>query len=65
MLKSIIKNKITVCMNEHGLLGRSQHGFCKKKSCLTGLLGLSEGIYKRKDKREPGMYFVWIYAIDY
>ncbi|CAM5105426.1 unnamed protein product [Natator depressus] len=35
------------------MLGKSQHGFCKGKSCLTNLLEFFEGVNKHTDKDDP------------
>ncbi|CAM5098212.1 unnamed protein product [Eretmochelys imbricata] len=45
-LKPIVKNRIVRHIDEHNLLGKSQHGFCKGKSCLTNLLEFFEGVTK-------------------
>ncbi|KAG6940840.1 hypothetical protein G0U57_011320 [Chelydra serpentina] len=52
LVETIVKNKI-VRHIEHKLLGKSQHGFCKGKSCLTNLLEFFEGVNKHVDKGDP------------
>uniref|UniRef100_A0A8C3IBY2 Reverse transcriptase domain-containing protein n=1 Tax=Chrysemys picta bellii TaxID=8478 RepID=A0A8C3IBY2_CHRPI len=53
LVETIVKNKIARHLEEHKLLGKSQHGFCKGKSCLTNLLEFFEGINKYVDKWDP------------
>uniref|UniRef100_K7F105 Reverse transcriptase domain-containing protein n=1 Tax=Pelodiscus sinensis TaxID=13735 RepID=K7F105_PELSI len=53
LVKIIVKNKIVKHVEEHNLLDKSQHGFCKGKSCLTNLLEFFEGINKHADKGDP------------
>ncbi|KAG6933041.1 hypothetical protein G0U57_020115, partial [Chelydra serpentina] len=53
VVETIVKNKIVRHIEEHKLLGKSQHGFCKGKSCLTNLLEFSEGVNKHVDKGDP------------
>ncbi|KAG6938185.1 hypothetical protein G0U57_007088, partial [Chelydra serpentina] len=53
LFETIVKNKIVRHIDEHNLLGNSQHGFCKGKSCLTNLLELFEGVNKHMDKGDP------------
>ncbi|CAM4598511.1 unnamed protein product [Caretta caretta] len=38
---------------ENTLLCKSQHGFCKGRSCLTNLLEFFEGVNKHVDKGDP------------
>uniref|UniRef100_A0A452ILW9 Reverse transcriptase domain-containing protein n=1 Tax=Gopherus agassizii TaxID=38772 RepID=A0A452ILW9_9SAUR len=47
------ENKIVRHIEEHNLLGKSQHGFCKGKSCLTNLLEFFGGVNKYVDKGDP------------
>uniref|UniRef100_K7GG65 Reverse transcriptase domain-containing protein n=1 Tax=Pelodiscus sinensis TaxID=13735 RepID=K7GG65_PELSI len=53
LVKTIVKNKIVKHVEEHNLLDKSQHGFCKGKSCLTNLLEFFEGDNKHADKGDP------------
>uniref|UniRef100_K7F032 Reverse transcriptase domain-containing protein n=1 Tax=Pelodiscus sinensis TaxID=13735 RepID=K7F032_PELSI len=52
LVETIVKNKIVRHVEEHNLLDKSQHGFCKGKSCLTNLLEFFEGV-KHADKGDP------------
>ncbi|CAM4694812.1 unnamed protein product [Caretta caretta] len=51
LVETIVKNKIVRHIEEHKLLGKSQHGFCKGKSC--NLLEFFEGVNKHVDKGDP------------
>ncbi|CAM4652894.1 unnamed protein product [Caretta caretta] len=53
LIETIVKNKIVRHVEEHKLLHKSQHGFCKGKSCLTNLLELFEWVNKHVDKGDP------------
>ncbi|CAM5079620.1 unnamed protein product [Natator depressus] len=53
LVETIVKNKIVRHIDEHNLLGNSQHVFCKGKSCLTNLLEFFEGVNKHADKGDP------------
>ncbi|CAM4672262.1 unnamed protein product [Lepidochelys kempii] len=53
LIETIVKNKVVSHLDEHNLLGKSQHGFCKGKSCLTNLLEFFEGVNKHADKGNP------------
>ncbi|CAM5167759.1 unnamed protein product [Natator depressus] len=53
LVETIGKNKIVRHIDEHNVLGKSQHGFCKGKSCLTNLLEFFEGVNKHVDKGDP------------
>uniref|UniRef100_K7EZH3 Reverse transcriptase domain-containing protein n=1 Tax=Pelodiscus sinensis TaxID=13735 RepID=K7EZH3_PELSI len=53
LVETIVKNKIVKHVEEHNLLDKSQHGFCKGKSCLTNLLEFFEGVNKHADKGDP------------
>ncbi|KAM7181807.1 uncharacterized protein RBU57_000458 [Macrochelys suwanniensis] len=53
LVETIVKNKIVRHIEEHKLLGKSQHGFCKGKSCLTNLLEFFERVNKHVDKGDP------------
>ncbi|CAM5084504.1 unnamed protein product, partial [Eretmochelys imbricata] len=53
LVETIVKNKIVRHIEEHKLLRKSQHGFCKGKSCLNNLLEFSEGVNKHVDKGDP------------
>ncbi|CAM5111563.1 unnamed protein product [Natator depressus] len=50
LVETIGKNRIIRHTDEHDLLGKSQHGFWKGKSCLTNLLEFFEGVNKNVDK---------------
>ncbi|CAM5143906.1 unnamed protein product [Eretmochelys imbricata] len=54
LVETIVKNKIVRHLEEHKLLGKSQHGFCKGRLCLTNLLEFFEGVNKHVDKGDPG-----------
>ncbi|CAM4678027.1 unnamed protein product [Lepidochelys kempii] len=53
VVETIVKNKIVRHIKEHKLLGKSQHGFCKGKSCLANLLEFFEESNKHVDKGDP------------
>ncbi|CAM5131339.1 unnamed protein product [Natator depressus] len=53
LVETIEKNKIVRHIEEHKLLHKSQHGFCKGRSCLTNILESFEGVNKHVDKRDP------------
>ncbi|CAM4589829.1 unnamed protein product [Lepidochelys kempii] len=53
LVEKTVKNKIVRHIEEHKLLRKSQHGFCKGRSCLTNLLEFFEGVNKRVDKGDP------------
>ncbi|CAM5134540.1 unnamed protein product [Natator depressus] len=53
LVVTIVKDKIVRHIDEHNLLGNSQHGFCKRKSYLTNLLEFFEGVNKHVDKGDP------------
>ncbi|CAM4685396.1 unnamed protein product [Lepidochelys kempii] len=53
LVATMIKNKIVRHVEEHKLLHKSQHGFCKGKSCLTNLLEFFEAVNKHVDKGDP------------
>ncbi|CAM4692094.1 unnamed protein product [Lepidochelys kempii] len=53
LVETIVKNRIIRHTDKHDLLGRSQHGICKGKSCLTTLLEFFELINKRVDHGDP------------
>ncbi|CAM5159894.1 unnamed protein product [Natator depressus] len=53
LVETIVKNKIVSHIAEHKLLCKSQHGFCKGRSCLTNLLEFFEEINKHVDKGDP------------
>ncbi|CAM4524930.1 unnamed protein product [Lepidochelys kempii] len=54
LVETIVKNKIVRHLEEHKLLGKSQHGFCKGRLCLTNLLEFFERVNKHVDKGDPG-----------
>ncbi|CAM4645910.1 unnamed protein product [Lepidochelys kempii] len=53
LVETIVKNKIVRHPEEQKLLSKSQHGFCKGKSCLPNLLEFFEGVNKHVDKGDP------------
>ena len=53
VLESIIKDKITNHLNNHGLIQDTQHGFRKGKSTTTNLLEYLEIITKSVDNGTP------------
>ncbi|CAM4478491.1 unnamed protein product [Lepidochelys kempii] len=53
LVETIVKNKIVKHIEEHKLLGKSQHGFCKGRSCLTNLLEFFEEVNKHVNKGDP------------
>ncbi|CAM5105037.1 unnamed protein product [Natator depressus] len=53
LVETIVKNKIVRHIDECKLLRKSQHGFCKGRSCLTDLLEFFEGVNKHVDKGDP------------
>ncbi|CAM5114322.1 unnamed protein product [Eretmochelys imbricata] len=53
LVETIVKNKIVRPTEEHKLLHKSQHGFCKGRSCLTNVLEFFEGVNKHVDKGDP------------
>ncbi|CAM5165119.1 unnamed protein product [Natator depressus] len=53
LVETIVKNKIVRHIEEHNFLCKSQHGFCKGRSCLTNLLEFFEGVNKHEDKGDP------------
>lgn len=50
LLESIIKDKIVTHLEENELIGKSQHGFLRGKSCLTNLLEFFFYVLKEHDK---------------
>ncbi|CAM4425189.1 unnamed protein product [Lepidochelys kempii] len=52
-VETVVKNKIVRQIEEHKLMRKSQHGFCKGRSCLTNLLEFFEGVNKHADKGDP------------
>ncbi|CAM4722295.1 unnamed protein product, partial [Lepidochelys kempii] len=53
LVETIVKNKTVRHIDEHNLLGKSQHGFCKGKSCLTNLLEFFEEVNEHVHKGDP------------
>ncbi|CAM5142170.1 unnamed protein product [Natator depressus] len=49
-LVETIVNRIIRHIDEYGILGKSQHCFCKGKSCLTNLLKFFVGVNQHVDK---------------
>ncbi|CAM4592116.1 unnamed protein product, partial [Lepidochelys kempii] len=54
LVETLVKNKIVRHIEKHKLLCKSQHGFCKGRSCLTNLLEFLEGVNKHVNKGDPG-----------
>jgi hypothetical protein len=52
VLEKLIKEVVVDYLEKYELIGRSQHGFRKNKSCLTNLLEFFELISNRLDNRE-------------
>ena len=50
MLESIIKDQISIHLDQNKLIKSSQHGFTKGKSCLTNLLEFMETVTKEIDE---------------
>ena len=53
VLESILRDNIVNHLNTHTLLLKSQHGFTKRKSCLTNLLSFLEDVTKAIDEGKP------------
>ena len=53
LVETIIKNKISGHIDDQKLMRKTQHGFCKGRSCLTNLLEFFEGVNKQVDKGDP------------
>ncbi|CAM5124147.1 unnamed protein product [Natator depressus] len=53
LVETVVKNKIVRHIEEHKLLRKSQHAFCKGRSCFTNLLEFFEGVNKHVDKGDP------------
>src|SRR5277367_6601805 len=53
LMERILKEKIVEFLEETKLLGESQHGFRKDKSCLTNLLEYSQIVADYIDNGEP------------
>ena len=49
----IIKDEIVSHLERNGLLGSSQHGFCKQNSCLTNLLEYLQIVVNTLDAGQP------------
>ena len=49
LLESIIKDKVTQHLYDNCLINSSQHGFMRKRSCLTNLLEFFERVTKELD----------------
>jgi hypothetical protein len=49
VMESIIKDRIDNHLTKFNLIGESQHGFTKKKSCLTNLLEFFEFMHEQVD----------------
>ena len=52
MLESVIKDVITAHLERGEIIGQSQHGFVKGKSCLTNLIEFFEDVTSRVDRGE-------------
>lgn len=50
MLERIIKRRIIEHLAKNNIIGKSQHGFVNKRSCLTNLLEFFEEVYTNLDK---------------
>ena len=48
--KIAVYNKITKHRDNHSLLEKIWHGFCKGKSCLTNLLAFYHSVKEQADK---------------
>ena len=53
LLESVIKDGIAAHLESGEIIGQSQHGFMKGKSCLTNLIEFFEDVTSRVDKGEP------------
>ncbi|CAM4389985.1 unnamed protein product [Caretta caretta] len=53
LVETIVKNETVRHIEKHQLLCKSQHGFCKRRACLTNLLEFFEGVNKHVDKGDP------------
>ena len=53
LLESVIKDGIAAHLESGEIIGQSQHGFTKGKSCLTNLIEFFEDVTSRVDKGEP------------
>ncbi|CAM4549014.1 unnamed protein product [Caretta caretta] len=53
LVETVVKNRIIRHIDGHNMLGKSQCGFCKGKSCLNNLLEFSEGVNKHLNKGNP------------
>ena len=52
-MEKLIKDGIVSHLEKNGLLGSSQHGFCKHISCLTNLLEYLKTIVNTLDAGHP------------
>ena len=50
LLESIVKDRIVVHLEDNELIGKSQHGFLRGKSCLTNLLEFFFHIFQEHEK---------------
>ena len=50
LLESIIRDRIVDHLEDHQLIGKSQHGFLRGKSCLTNLLEFFFFVFKEHDR---------------
>lgn len=53
IMESIVKDRVVEHLERHYLINSSQHGFMKRKSCLTNLLEFFETVTKEFDKGSP------------
>jgi hypothetical protein len=58
MMESVVRDKMTKHLNENSLIGKSQHGFVKGRSCETNLL---EFLEKATDSIDRGEAFDVVY----
>ena len=49
LMERIIKNQLVGYLEENGLIYNSQHGFRRKRSCLSNLLEFMERVSERLD----------------
>src|SRR6201995_4516000 len=53
VLESFIRDQITEYLDKYDLLKKSQHGFMKKRSCVTNLLEFLDFVAKHVDCGKP------------
>jgi ribonucleases P/MRP protein subunit RPP40 len=66
VLEKVIKKELVSYLEENGLIGKTQHGFRKGRSCLTNLLEFFEVVAGEVDRGEPVdvLYFDFRKAFD-